>query len=263
VTGAVLAVLAVVVAAVTLVPTHGPPDARPRGKEGPARLASTTRFHLKAADRRAIDAALDDWVPAGMARLDVARAWALSGPEMRSGSTLATWRKGDTPIPYFVPKERTFHHWQTIDVGAGYVIFNLLMHPKDARQGSSWVFSGQAVKEHGRWLVNRVYTIAIMKPPRNGKLNEVGPADFAPPPGQARPGRAKAVLRGFGILPAVAIFAIVLAIPVAVGVGALLRARRWRRHVRESDRTSLPPLPSGYLRSSDEHRTPVGNAERS
>jgi hypothetical protein len=251
-------VLVTVVAVVALIPTHGPPNAKPKGNEGPAQLASTSKVRLKAADRRAIDAALDAWVPAGMARLDIARAWELSGPEMRSGSTLATWRKGDTPIPYFVPKERTFHHWQTIDVGTGYVIFNLLMHPKDPKQGSSWVFSGQAVKEHGRWLVNRMYTIAIMKPPTGGKLHEVGPADFAPPPGQSGSGGSKAVLGGIGILPAVVIFGLILLIPFGVGAVALLRARRWRRHVRQSDRTSLPPLPSGYLRSSDEEREPAG-----
>jgi len=254
----VLGVLAIVAVVVVAVPTHGVPNASSKGNEGPAQLASTTKVHLSAADRRAIDAALDAWVPAGMARRDMARAWALSGPELKASSSLAAWRKGDTAIPYFLPKEQSFHHWQTIDVGQGYVIFNLLMHPKDTKLGSSWVFSGQAVKQHGHWLVNRMYTVAIMKPPTGGKLNEVGPADFAAPPSQGRPDQAKSVLGGLGILPAVGIFAIVLLIPIGVGIGALVRARRWRRHVRQSDRTSLPPLPSGYLRSSDEEREPAG-----
>ena len=248
----------VVAGVFTLIPSHGPPPGKVVGNEGPAQLASSGSVHLEPADRRAIDAALDAWVPAGMARRNIARAWDLSGPEMRSGSTLAAWRKGDTPIPYFLPKEQSFHNWQTIDVGQGYVIFNLLLHPRNQKLGSSWVFSGEAVKQDGKWLVNRMYTIAIMKPPRHGKLNEIGPADFAAPPSGSRPAQTKAVLGGLGILPAVAIFAVILLIPVGVLVIALVRRRRWRKHVRASDRTTLPPLPSGYLRSSDEDREPAG-----
>jgi hypothetical protein len=52
----------------------------------------------------------------------------------------------------------------------------------------------------------------------------------------------------------VAIFLLVLLIPLTLGVVALLRARRWKRAVRESGRTELPPLPSGYRGTPEEQQ---------
>jgi hypothetical protein len=37
-------------------------------------------------------------------------------------------------------------------------------------------------------------------------------------------------------------------------VTALVRARRWRRSVRASGRTELPPLPSSYRGGSEEQK---------
>jgi hypothetical protein len=190
-----------------------------------------------------------------MERRDMATAWALAGPELRGGSRLADWRANTSPIPYYLPRETTFHTWQTVDLGPRYVTFNLLLHPR-RRSTGDYVFSGQVVKHRGRWLVNRLYTIAIMKPPNRHGPQEVGPADFAAPSGNAQNEPSKPPLwRRFGIVPAVTLFAFILLIPICVGMLALLRARRWRRRVRASDRTALPPLPSGYLRPPEErHR---------
>jgi hypothetical protein len=248
---AAAAVLAVVI------PTRSPPSPAPTTDEGPAQLATRATSHLTRVDRLAIDRTLDRFVPAGMARHDLAAAWALAGPEMKTGSTLATWRAGNTPVPYVVPREHTFHDWETIDVGPRYVIFNLMLHPRDPRVASSFVYSGEVVKAHGRWLVNRLYTIAIMRRPTKTGLHEVGPADFAaPPPGSSRePG--KALLGHAGLLPVIGILGLVLLIPIGVGVGALVRARRWRRAVRARDRSALPPLPTGY-RADERRREPVG-----
>jgi hypothetical protein len=47
----------------------------------------------------------------------------------------------------------------------------------------------------------------------------------------------------------VSIIGLVLLIPLGLGIGAFVRARRWRRMVRASGRTELPPLPTGYAKS--------------
>jgi len=229
-----------------LIPSHGPPNAEPTGNEGPAQLASETHTRLTAADRRAIDATLDVFVPAGMARRAPAVAWSLAGPELKAASTLAEWRKGDSPVPYYVPREKTFHDWQTVDVGPRYVIFDLLLHPLHRSSYSSYTFSGEVVKQGRRWLVNRLYVIAIMQRPDRKGLHEIGPADFAPPPSGARSAGGKARLGAIGIVPALALLGLILAIPVGVGALALIRARRWRRLVRASNRSALPPLPKSY-----------------
>ena len=238
-------------------PGTKPSNPEPSGNEGPAQLAAATpTAHLTAADRRAIDETLDRFVPAGMERRDPARAWALAGPEMKSGSTLADWRAGSSPVPYYLPTETTFHDWQTIDVGPRYVIFNLLLHPRNRSVGS-YVFSGQVVKRGGRWLVNRLYTIAIMKPPTRSGLHEVGPADFAAPGGSAQSPPGKPLLGRIGIIPVVSILALIFLIPLGLGAVALLRARRWRRIVRANGRTALPPLPSRSFGTTEERREPA------
>jgi hypothetical protein len=245
--GSLLGGLVVAVALIViLIPSHQAPSPKATGSEGPAQLASANpHARVTSADRRAINATLDKFFPAGVARKSPDTAGALAGPELKAGSTLADWRAGSSPIPYYPLLEKTFHTWRTIDVGPRYVIFNLLLHAQPSSHLGSYVFSGEVVKQGDRWLVNRVYTIAIMNPVTN-KTHEIGPADFvAPPPTSRTPDTGKATL-GVGILPVVGILALVLMIPLAFGVIALVRARRWKRMVRSTSGTELPPLPSGY-----------------
>lgn len=251
---AALAVAGLAVA--LLIPEHKPGNAAPAGTEGPAQMAVTTKTALASADRTAIDAVLDRFIPAGMERRNPTLAWALAGPELKAATTLADWRRDNTPIPYYLPKEKTFHAWRTIDVGPRYVIFNLLLHPLHPDRIGTYVFSGEMVKPGGRWLVNRLYTIAVMNSPAFSTTHELGPADFAAP-GAAGQGSPETVKHGFGILPIALLLALVIIVPVGVGIGALVRARRWRRHLRTEARTSLPPLPSGYLREAEERRDPA------
>jgi hypothetical protein len=159
---------------------------------------------------------------------------------MRSNTSVAEWRKGTSPIPYFPLRDSTFHSWQTIDAGPRYVLFNLLLHAKAHSGRSPTVFSGELVKEHGRWLVNRLYTIAIMS------THEVGPADFAAPGSSAQPPAGKPLLKRAALIPIFALLALVLLIPLALGILAFVRARRWRRQVQKDGRTELPPLPAAY-----------------
>jgi hypothetical protein len=228
-----------------LVPSHKPANPKPSGNEGPAQLAAVTAHtEVPTVDRQAINKVLDRFIPAGLTRSSPATAWALAGPELRSGSSLAAWRAGNSPIPSYPVLEKTFHTWRTIDAGPRYVVFNLLVHAKPASGLGSYVFSGQMVKQGNQWLVNRIYTIAIMNPVTN-KTHEVGPADFVAPPPTSQTPNGKSTIK-VGILPVVSILALVLMIPLSFGVIALVRARRWRRMVRANPRTELPPLPSSY-----------------
>ena len=100
------------------------------------------------------------------------------------------------------------------------------------------------MKQGKRWLVNRIYTIAIMNPVTK-TTHEVGPADFFAPPPTSQTPNGKSTMR-LGIVPVVSILGLVLLIPISFGVIALLRARRWRRMVQAGSRNELPPLPSSY-----------------
>ena len=95
------------------------------------------------------------------------------------GTTLRQWRHGTSPIPYYPARGKTFHSWTTIDAQPKSVDFSLLVHPRRGSQTSSWVFSGQMIKRHGRWLVNGLYTGGGHGAAGKHGRHEVGPADIA------------------------------------------------------------------------------------
>jgi hypothetical protein len=237
-----------------LMPGKSPSNGTTTGHRVPAQLAVNTHQKLSQADRRRIDTLLDRFIPAAVERRDPSAAWALAGPELRSASSLSAFRAGNLPVPSYPANEQNYHHWRAIDVERGSVVLNVLVHPKNPQKLGTWVFSIEVVKSKSRWLVNRIYTIAVMNPPVRPSTvtHELGPADYAAPPPTSRTSTPSSPSSHSFLLPVVAIFAIVLLIPLALGAGALLRARRWRRTVRAGGRTELPPLPSSYRRGAEE-----------
>jgi hypothetical protein len=251
--GGSVALLGIGIALALLIPNNGPSNPAPTGKARPAQLAVNTHRKLAPADRRAIDRLLDRFFPAAVAGRDPETAWALAGPEMRSASTLADFRNGSSPIPRYPASEPNYHHWRAIDVEQGSVVLNILVHPKDPKTLGTWVFSVEVVKARARWLVNRIYTIAVMNPPTRPATvtHELGPADYAAPPGtQRNSSTAKPGGRSL-LIPVIAVLAIVLLIPLVLAGVALVRARRFRA-AGARGRTELPPLPSTYRRRDEE-----------
>ena len=239
-----------------LIPSKGPSKGDAVGPRSPAQLAVDTHQKLSRVDRRQIDTLLDRFIPAAVERRDPATAWALAGPELRNASSLGAFRQGDMPVPHYPANEKNYHHWRAIDVEKRSVVLNVLVHPKNPQKLGTWVFSIEVVKSKSRWLVNRIYTIAVMNPPVRPATvtHELGPADYAAPPPTSRTSTTSSPSSHSFLLPVIAIFAIVLLIPLALGAGALLRARRWRRTVRATGRTELPPLPSSYRQGAEEQK---------
>ncbi len=225
----------------TLIPSKGPAKPVAVTTEGLAKLAAPTTTHVAAGSRRAIDRVLDRFIPAAVGRSDAKVAWSLAGPELTASTTFADWRAWNVPVPAYPVRGTSFHDWTVIDAGSGYVDFNLLVHPKKGSKLGDWVFDGQMVHRHGAWLVNRLYTIAIMQPVRGSK-HEIGPADFVAPAAAGTPAGAPR-LGGRWFLVVAAILSLVVLLPLAFGVLALRRRARWRAHVR-ARRDELPPLPA-------------------
>ena len=246
--------LAIGVAVALLIPNRGPGNPEPTGTL-PAQLAVNTHQKLGATDRRAIDRLLDRFFPAAVERNDPDTAWKLAGPEMRSASSRAEFRKGTSPVPHYPANEPNYHHWQAIDVEHGSVVLNILVHPKDPTRLGTWVFSVQTVKRGGRWLVNRIYPIAVMNPPTRPATvtHELGPADYASAGGAQRNNSTSKTAGHSLLLPVVAILAIVLLIPLTLGGVALVQRHRFRRAAAARGRKELPPLPSSYRRTEEDH----------
>jgi hypothetical protein len=248
-------VVGAIVAAVVLVPDHTVPT--PAAKNAaPARSPTKTpsahrtshhaaggrvaRHHgITPADRRAINATLDEFIPDAVGQRSMATAWRLAGPELKSASTLKQWRRHSSPIPYFPVAGNRFHGWKTIDASRNAVEFDLLVEPRAHTRYGSWVFSGEVIRHHSHWLVNRLYTTAQMQPVR-GSRHEIGTADFSAPAAAGAPattGRGR--LSGIWLLAIAGVLGLALLFPLAFGITSVVRGR-----VRRSgtDR-ALPPLP--------------------
>lgn len=240
--GALVLVAGGIAAAIATVPNFTPGSGAPTVNEGPAQLATQTNLKLARKDRLAIDKLLAKFVPAAVEHRSATLAWSLAGPELKASSTLADWKKGNSPIPYYPVKESTFTGWPTLDVERNSVILSLLVHPTKGHESlGDYTFSVETIRSRHGWLVNRLYTIAINKPPRGGP-HEVGPADFGAQ-GQGGPPPTKRPALGtdwflpvfFGLIAA-------LSAPFLIGAFLFVRSRRRRR------RTSADELPAFPIR---------------
>jgi len=252
--------------AATAALVHGARGPNPSpGKNAPRAQLVTHSTYVSPADRRAINATLDRFMSAALDRSSPATAWHLAGPEMKAGSTLREWRTGTTPVPYFPPRETKFRGWEAVDTGPRYVVFDhLLVHGRHHPRTSSWIFAGEVVKPHSRWLVNRIYTIAIMRRPTKTGTHQVGPADYAAPPVSTEPPprTASGTLGKPWLLAVVGLLGLVVLFPLGLGVTAGVRSRRrQRQYARPS--SALPPLPGASQTRSEPVGTGAGSRTRS
>ena len=225
---------------------HSPkqPNSAPPKNAPPAQhVARKTRVTSK--ERREINATLDTFLGASLDRSSPATAWRLAGPELKSGSTLREWKAGTSPVPYFPTREKTFGSWETVDAGPNYVVFDhLLVHPRRGTQTSSWIFSGEVVKSGSHWLVNRLYTIAVMQKPTKTGTHQVGPQDYAAPgSGQGSAQTSGGTLGKQWLLIVAGLVGLALLFPLGFGVASTVRSRRRRRQYTEHRNRDLPPLP--------------------
>ena len=231
---------------IAVIPNSTPGSAAPTRNEGPAQAVTQTNVHLSRADRHAIDVLLAKFVPAAVDRRSAAQAWALAGPELKASSTLAQWKAGTSPVPsYPAAEKQVFSGWPTVDVEKNQVTLSLLLHPRPGAKLADYTFSVQVIRRHGRWLVNRFYTIAINNPVRNGQ-REVGPADFQAPSTGGGPPAGRPRLGHSWLLPVIGILSLALLIPLGLGLTVFVRSRRRRRRLAADPRSVLPPLPSGF-----------------
>lgn len=238
--GAVLLVAGGIAAGLASVPNTTPGSGAPTTDEGPAQLANSTNVKLSRADRIAIDDLLAKFVPAAVKRQSATLAWSLAGPELKAASTLADWKKGNSPVPYFPAREKTFTGWPTVDVERNAVVLNLLVHPTKGHESlGDYTFAVEAIRSHHRWLVNRLYTIAINQKPKGGP-REFGPADVAAQ-GQGRtpPAKEPSLSRSW-FLPVLFGLVAALAAPFLVGAFFFVRSRRRRRRHSAEELPAFP-----------------------
>lgn len=197
--------------------------------EGPAQLADNTVYHLHPGDRAKINALLDRFIPASVERRSAATAWALAGPELRAYSSVAQWRAGNSPVPEYPARGKTFHYWTIAYIGKNEVLFNILLHPREGLTIPSYELSGQVIRHGTGWRVNRLYTIATFSHPTAKRTEVVGPNDFGAPASSPSPATQHARLSRLYTIPLFVIFGGAILFPLGFGAVAFLRGRRFKR----------------------------------
>ena len=72
-------------------------------------------YRLKPAERRAINATLDRFVASAVQRKDLAAAYDLVTPAMRTGISRRAWAHGTTNVMAYPARGTRFHGW-TVDL---------------------------------------------------------------------------------------------------------------------------------------------------
>jgi hypothetical protein len=229
-TGALLGVVAAIAAASVLLPSRSTtltsePPARPAA-ENPARTYAVPR--TVPVPRPEINALLDKFIPAVIARKNLAAGWALVAPEARGSR--AEWSRGVTPFQQFPARDRTFRGWQVNYSYPGDVGFDVFLAPTNVDEHVSMAFRGEAKKIDGAWKIAVFYPQATFQPVKK-KAFVWADTDLQPQAvgTAASAGRLGAVW----LLVPVSLFGVALVGGIAF---ALARAARRRGRVREIER---------------------------
>ena len=116
---------------------------------------------VSAAERRAIDAALDRFVGAVVARRDPLAGWPLSTSRLRASSTRAEWARGDVPVYAYPARGRQFHEWVLDYSFPNRVGLELGVQPRRGAKVGNAAFDVDLKRVGGRWLVDSIYPRAI------------------------------------------------------------------------------------------------------
>lgn len=196
-------------------------------------------YRLKPAERRAIDATLDRFVPAAVQRHDLAASYDLVTPAMRTGISRRAWAHGTTNVMTYPARGTRFHGW-TVDLARpGYVMLDLILQPRRGAHVGPMIFTLELRRLNGRWLVaSFIPSASFAGAERTGSMQAF--ADYGPL--ASRNPKPKHVNRLFLIGPALVVLLI-------VGIPAAIVLRGWRRN-RRAERAfgrplsrELPPLP--------------------
>ena len=190
---------------------------------------------LSPPDRAAIDATLDVFVPAAVARRHPERAWNLATAAMHVGGTRAGWARGDLPVAPFPAAGSTFHGWSVDTLRPGVADLVLLLHPRPGVKVGSISYDVGMRKVVGRWLVDSFVPAASFAPA--GSISGITAApDLAAGAAQtpyARSGRIPGIwLIAF---PAV-IGGLIVLVPLTLFVLHRVRSRRAARHYASTTR---------------------------
>jgi hypothetical protein len=196
-------------------------------------------YRLKPADKRAIDATLDRFVPAAVQRHDLAAAYDLVTPAMRTGISRRAWAHGTTNVMAYPARGTRFHGW-TVDLAQpGYAMVDLLLQPRRHAHQGPMIFTVELRRIHGRWLVaSFIPSASFAGAEKTGSMQAF--ADYGPL--ASKNPKPKHVNRLYLIAPAL-VMLLIVALPASILLRSWRRNRRAERAFGKPLPRELPPLP--------------------
>jgi len=224
------------VAAVGLVADQDPPresavERSPLTPTGPA----PTPIRMTPAIQREVDAVIERFVRTAVVRRDPGSAWSIASPNLRAGSTLADWRRGDLPAhPYPASALRAID-WRVVYREPDRLGIDVMLVP-EARSSAAVSVSTAELTPVGRgsarrWLIDSWAPVATLG---GGEAAAPAPTETAAAAPKLAYDKGKLSPRWF-LVPASLVLILVLTL-VAFGLRSSLRARRaerlYRAHAR-------------------------------
>jgi len=237
--GALAAAGAVAGLVVVLLPNDKGGIVTPTSNEPVQQIERKRQVPLTAASRAQINALLDRFVPAAVARRDPGAAYDLVTPLLRAGTTRAQWRAGTVPAPTYDPSGTTFHGWRPVYSFADVASIELDLQPGPTESGPA-AFIIDLRRIDSRWLVDGMYERAAYA----GSGSRSTTATTATTATKTRViGGSKGRLGVIWLLVPVGLLSLVVIVPAIVFLSGWIADRRVRRKYRHELRRELPPLP--------------------
>jgi hypothetical protein len=222
---AALATVAVGAAAAVIVLPEGSPE-RETFRPGEQVVRIPEHVRMTSTRKQAINELLDTFVPAAVERQGPLSALPLVTQSFRAGVSREAWSRGDLPVfPYDAKGER-FHGWTVNYSFPQEISVDLLLHPTRKETLGPLAITAVFKQVHGRWLIDSFVPAASFAPQKK-KPRILAVPDFTPFAEDRGNGR----LSSRWLLVPAGVLALIVLVPVALGIAHLRRSRRaWRAY---------------------------------
>src|SRR3954447_10543192 len=178
------------------------------------------------ARRLTVDRIFDTFVPAAVERKDPLRALPLVTSAFRSGTSGQEWSRGELPVFPYDTRNRSFHTWTLNYSYPREMSVELLLHPAPKETLGSIAFTAVLKETKGRWLVDSFVPAATFAAEKKTP-KILASADFTP----FADGRGANRLSAHWLLLPAAVLALIVLVPIGIGIAKLRRSRRaWREY---------------------------------
>jgi hypothetical protein len=162
--------------------------ALPRGGElpdtsrpGRAQIVHTPRaVTLTPERRRAVNALLDEFVPAAVERKDPMRALALVTPAFRAGISRIDWAQGKLPVVPYDARGQRFHGWTLNYSLEREISVDVLLRPGPHEQRGGLAFTAVFKQQGHNWLIDAFIPAASFAPDDSETSRIYAQPDYKP-----------------------------------------------------------------------------------